>query len=285
MQYHSCGYVMVKPYPKKCPKCGKKIEESTLQGETGKKQEPARMEQKSQNSIEQASILPGVPNTSPLNDIENMMKRWTDIANETDEIGRRENERTAREEAEKAEMERRENERKAREETEKVEKEQVNAIPNVLNLVRKFVINQFKDIEKILPNIKSDQADAFVRSQIQEKIPLFFDAMNALGYPFTEFQQKYLFEIISKESEPIRVDLVKLLRAKEEAERIEKEREELQRKLEEQKKKTIAAFGEEIVNVEVVDKVEQLKPVSESIDDLLKKYKEWETVPGIKKKQ
>jgi len=175
---------------------------------------------------------------------------------------------------EQLEKERRE---KELEKAKKIKEEaELNGIPNLQELIRKFVYNQFRGIEKSLSNITSTQVDSFVRKALKNKIPKFFDAMETFEYKFTQYQQDLLFKWIFSESEAIRRDLFNLLKGREEEERIKREREEAKRKLEEQRRATAEAFGEEITSIELVEKVEQLKTIDEDIDDLLKAYEAWE---------
>ncbi len=164
----------------------------------------------------------------------------------------------------------------------KRERAAIDAIPNILDLVRKFVYNQLKDARKLLPSVISTQVDDFIRSSLEKKAPLFFTAMETLGHHFTPFQQADLIEMFFHESRPIREELTQILKTREDEEKARKEREDLQRRLEAQRKATRAAFGEEITSTETVTRIEELKPVGEAIDALLKQYQEWERKPPEK---
>ncbi len=168
--------------------------------------------------------------------------------------------------------------RKEREDKERKEKEaeELNSIPNLQNLVRKFIYTQFRDIEKSLSGIYSTQVDSFFHNTLKNKIPLFYKAMESLGHALTSYQESFIFDMIFSESEPIREDLFKLLKTGEEEDKIRKEREEARRQIEEQRQITVEAFGEEITDIKLVEKVEELKTTGEEIDDLLKVYEDWE---------
>ncbi len=111
---------------------------------------------------------------------------------------------------------------------------------------------------------------------LKEGFHLFLDGMDALGHDFNKFQQSLLLEMIFKESASISKEMRNILAKREKEEQLRKERKEAEHKLEEQKRKTLAAFGEEITSSDLVQKVEKLKPLEDEIDNLLKHYKNWE---------
>lgn len=163
------------------------------------------------------------------------------------------------------------------------EKDQLQTIPNLQNLLSKFIYVQFREMGKQLSEINSAQVDSFIRNALKKKSYLFYEAMDALGHRFSPYQQNILLEMIYAESEPIRRDLQELLSRREEEARMRKEREDAMRKLEEQRRKTAAAFGEEITTIETVEKVEPMKPLKEEIDKLLKGYETAEKTGKEKK--
>ena len=114
------------------------------------------------------------------------------------------------------------------------------------------------------------------RQILEEKMTLFYDAITAFGYTLSEIQRDELIQIIFNESEPIRKDLRNLLLRREEDEIVRKEQEEARKIMEEQKRASLAAFGEVVTDLELVEKIEQLKTLDEEIDNMLNQYEEWE---------
>jgi len=146
-----------------------------------------------------------------------------------------------------------------------IEFELLNNIPNLQNLIRKFIYTQFHDIKKTLSGISTNQVDLIIHDRLKENISLFYDAMKSLGYDFTPIKKEILFNMMFSESEAIRNDLYNLLI-----------KEETLRKLEEQRRKTAVAFGEEITNIDLIEKADKLKSIDDEINELLKGYEDWE---------
>ncbi len=158
-------------------------------------------------------------------------------------------------------------------------------IPNLQDLVRKFVYNQLREVEVSLPSVSAVQIDKFIDEFLKGKNALLITALGSLGYQFSDLQQKILGEIAYEESQPFRKDLRALIVQRDEREKHDREKKEAQKKIDDQKRTTKEAFGEEITRPEDVQKVEKLRDLTDEIDDLLKSYASWEGKGKSEKKK
>ncbi|MFX1499547.1 MAG: right-handed parallel beta-helix repeat-containing protein [Promethearchaeota archaeon] len=145
------------------------------------------------------------------------------------------------------------------------EEKELESIPNLERFIEQFIYKQFKNMEKRLPKIPPSQVDDFFKRSLKKRISLFYSALDSLGHKLSLYQESLLFDKCYDKSAPIRQDLVKLL-----------EKQETRLKLEEQRRKTAEAFGEEITSEELIEKMDKLKSVDEEIDELLGTYEKWE---------
>ncbi len=145
------------------------------------------------------------------------------------------------------------------------EEEQLNSIPHLERFSKQFIYQQFRNVEKRLPKIPPSQVDEFFKNSLKKRISLFYNALDSLGYKLSLYQEGLLFDKCYDDSVSIRKDLAELL-----------EKQEAERKLEEQRRKTAEAFGEEITSTDLMEKMEKLKPIDEKINDLLQSYERWE---------
>lgn len=145
------------------------------------------------------------------------------------------------------------------------EEEELNLIPHLERFIKQFIYQQFRNIEKRLPKIPPSQVDDFFKKSLKKRISLFYSALDSLGYKLSLYQEALLFDKCYDTSASIRQDLFELL-----------EKQETERKLEEQRRVTADAFGEEITSADLMEKMEKLITIDEKINDLLKTYEKWE---------
>ena len=107
---------------------------------------------------------------------------------------------------------------------------EIKKVPNIQNLVKKFIATQLKDIQQKLPGIPSSQVDAFIYKLLKEKLPLFLTALDNLGpsarpknVPPPE-RVRVLQTMVFAESATIRKDLTDLLRNIEQKQQVEKQK-------------------------------------------------------------
>ena len=180
------------------------------------------------------------------------------------------------EEREKAKKKREKVGREKREEKMEKEKEDYNKIPNLEDLIKSYVYQQLKVLQKDLKTIQLEELDNEVKKQLNSKMDMFIDYLKLEISSLTPYQKELLKEDCFKVSEPIINELKPLIRNHVEKERIRKKREEQERKLKEKVKMTKELFGKEIIKKEDIEKVEKYKTIDEQIDELLIRYSDWE---------
>ncbi len=163
-------------------------------------------------------------------------------------------------------------------------KKRVADMSNVPDLIRKFIFTQFQEIEKNIQGVKSRDVEKYIEEVLRKKISLFYNALTSLDVEIkTKYDREQIFSLVYDESQALRNDLTNLLARREEEESLLLERERARRKIEEQRRLTTEAFGEELVDIELVEKTEAMVSLDAEIDNLLKTYEDWEYSGEAKK--
>ncbi len=150
-------------------------------------------------------------------------------------------------------------------------KKELRQIPNFLNYLRKFLFNFLKDRDKRKdqPNIQDIKVDEYVREIIEKNSNKFLVAMETLGFKGLAEKKTLIEDVMFDESKDFRLDLKSSIKRE-----IELKKKEEQLKV--QKQKTKEAFGEEIIDPNLVEIIDSLKTIDEKIDELLKSYENWD---------
>ncbi|MFX1445190.1 MAG: hypothetical protein ACFFHV_17390 [Promethearchaeota archaeon] len=119
-------------------------------------------------------------------------------------------------------------------------------IPNLTNLIRNYVYHQLRSLRNEFRDIKYDDVDNRVKSQINTRIGDFRNYLRMEGYDLSSYEMSLLENDCFEESTPIRNEIKELIKSY------------VSREL----------FGEEIGG--------EYKTIEESIDALLNEYKDWE---------
>ena len=174
--------------------------------------------------------------------------------------------------------------------------EELTKIKNYEGLIHRFLYqcieNATSKIENIVNKASSlqDSVDTSTRtywSIVKSKKSALFEYM-ALVLEKDSLPSKYsnfISKDLTKLGKPLLSDFDATVSRIWEETQTQKKYEKQKQRMEKMKELGSDLFGEEIVPEEIEEKLEELKPIGQVIDDLLDKYAEWETGQYGKKEQ
>ncbi len=156
-------------------------------------------------------------------------------------------------------------------------------LPEYQELLRKYTYTQLKEMQSNFMSISSDKLEHSIEEKLNESFADLVKYFELQQVELNDHDQKLLFRLLLKESEPIRAELMHLIKDYENEQIRIKKLEEEKKNLERKKQLSAKLFGVEIVTPADIKKIEQFKPLTEEIDELFKSFASWERISDGKK--
>ncbi|MHA1732313.1 MAG: hypothetical protein ACTSU5_10230 [Promethearchaeota archaeon] len=148
-------------------------------------------------------------------------------------------------------------------------------VPNLEAVLQKYAFVQFRKVEGELGNLSLRELDDALAGVLQSEWDNLTTMLALMKHPLLEGEQPVLWHLLLEVSRPLWDEARDVVTTIQEERRQRRQYLEEKERIEQLKQLSRHLLEEDVVSPEEVEAVEELKPVSDLIDDLFEAFKEW----------